>query len=190
MRSKDPQKIEKIFSAALQLVLREGFSGLKMSLVAQQAGVATGTLYIYFQTKDELINQLYMDLKKRNVEKFMAGYRQEDTFMAGFEQIWRNYFRAVCAHPEENAFLEQYYRSPFLREDVKFETYRLLSPVYELLERGKRERLLKEVPVEIMVAQLSGSIQEIARLWVEGGWSSWQDLEQIAMGMAWDSLKR
>ena len=40
------------------MVLEEGFTSLKMSALAQKAGVATGTIYLYFEGKEDLINKL------------------------------------------------------------------------------------------------------------------------------------
>ena len=48
-KAKDENKIEQIFKATLKLVSVEGFGGLRMSDVAKEAGMATGTLYIYFK---------------------------------------------------------------------------------------------------------------------------------------------
>ena len=61
----DDAKTEQIYQATLELVLKQGLSGLKMADVAAQAGLATGTVYIYFKDKDELINHLYAHLKAK-----------------------------------------------------------------------------------------------------------------------------
>src|SRR6185312_4569273 len=109
MREKDPNKLEAIFKAALKLVQREGFTALKMSDVAKDAGIATGTVYVYFESKEDLINQLYLELKKRNAEELLNGYNPKAPFMACFEKVWHNYIRTQLQEPEAAAFLEQYY---------------------------------------------------------------------------------
>ena len=53
MREKDPNKLAAIYKATLKTVLREGFSGLKMGSVAKEAGIATGTMYVYFESKED-----------------------------------------------------------------------------------------------------------------------------------------
>ena len=60
MKIKDDNKINDIYAATLKLVKANGLAGITMQAVAKEAGVATGTLYIYFQNKDELIIRLLM----------------------------------------------------------------------------------------------------------------------------------
>ncbi len=190
MRKQDPEKLARIYNAALKLVLREGFSALKMGDVAKEARIATGTLYIYFQSKEHLINQLYLFLKEESAAKFLAGYNAAAPFMAGFEKIWYNYATTMLQQPEAAAFLEQYYRSPFLNASVRGETDKLLQPIFDLLERGKAERLLKDVPTELMAIQLNGAISELVRWHHNGQLKATAGILQKAFLLAWDSIKR
>ena len=70
-RVKDPSKIDRLFDAALRHVLETGYAGLKMAEVAKEAGVATGTIYTYFDGKADLINQLYRYLKQQKMAAIM-----------------------------------------------------------------------------------------------------------------------
>lgn len=190
MREKDPNKLEAIYAATLKMVLADGFTALKMSNVAKEAGVATGTLYVYFSGKDELINQLYMTLKKENAQHVLEGYNAHAPFMVNFDRIWKNYLFTQLKRPEAAAFLEQYYRSPYLRAHVKEETDKLLEPIFELLERGKKERLLKDIPTQLLVMQLSGAISEFVRWYASGLWAVNEEAIEHAFKMAWDSIKQ
>ncbi|MBS1565823.1 MAG: helix-turn-helix transcriptional regulator, partial [Bacteroidetes bacterium] len=55
MKPKDDTKIEQIFAATLRLVEEIGVAGITMRQIAREAGMATGTLYIYFKDKESLI---------------------------------------------------------------------------------------------------------------------------------------
>ena len=57
------EKVDKILEAALQLFTSKGFHGTPTSEIAKTAGVANGTLFHYFKTKEELINNLYLHVK-------------------------------------------------------------------------------------------------------------------------------
>lgn len=189
-KAKDEQKQAAIYQAALQIVLREGFAGLKMSQVAREAGVATGTVYLYFANKEELINDLYLQLKRDSARNFLEGYDPGQPFLVGFETIWFNYFNTMLERPEEMAFLEQYYRSPYLRQAVKDETDKLLAPIFELLERGKQERLVADIDTSLLAAQLSGGMNELVRWHVMGTIELTPGKKQQAFEMAWNSIKR
>lgn len=190
MRTKDLQKEEAIYAAALKLVLAEGFSGLKMSEVAKAAGVATGTVYVYFKDKDELINKLYLHLKGQSTAAYLKGYNEAAPFMVCFGKLWKSYLGYSLNAPEIAAFLEQYYRSPFLSPEVRQGSDPLLTPIYALLERGKKERLLKDVPADLMAIQLSGAMAELVRWHHRGQIKAGPAIIRKAFELAWDSIRR
>ncbi len=190
MREKDPNKLAAIFKATLKVVLSDGFTGLKMGAVAKEAGIATGTLYVYFESKEELINELYLELKRRSAKRFMMGYDPVAPFMMNFESIWKNYLAGQLESPEAAAFMEQYYRSPYLRQAVKEETDKLLQPIFDLLEQGKRERLIKDMPTPLLAIQLSGAISEFVRWHLLGQIGTDEVTINQAFRLAWDSIKQ
>jgi AcrR family transcriptional regulator len=162
-RHRDYQKIEQIFESTLKLVLERGFAGLKMADVAKEAGLATGTVYIYFKDKDDLINQLYLFLKRRKTIMFLKGIDQNEDFQTVIRKVWFAYFEVTQQNANESAFLEQYYRSPFLKSNVKEESQQLLKPIYDLLERGVKEGVIESLHTELLLAQLVGPIHELIR---------------------------
>ena len=189
-KPKDPAKLEAIYQATLQLIHGQGLSGLKMSQVSQKAGVATGTLYVYFSSKEKLINDLYLHIKRRSVKGLLLSFQPDAPFMVSFEEIWRNYMTYNLLNPEEGAFIEQYYRSPYAFREVLNERDHLLQPIFDLLDKGKSERLVQDFPTALLAAQLIGVVKELTR------WHHAQRLELTpermnqAFTMAWNSIKR
>lgn len=189
-RVKDQAKLEAIYNATLAIVTKNGFAGFKMSDVAHQANLATGTLYVYFKNKNELINDLYLKVKKRSVQKIFKDYNPEAPFMLCFEKIWRNYLSYNLFNQQESVFAQQYVRSPYLKPGVVQESEKLLSPIFDLLERGKKEKLLANIPTELLVAQLLGGLKEIS------DWHLSQRLNlnvsntKYTFDMAWKSIRR
>ena len=61
-RPKSDDKRNAILAAATQVVAEQGV-GAPTATIARVAGVAEGTLFTYFATKDELLNRLYLELK-------------------------------------------------------------------------------------------------------------------------------
>ena len=53
-----------ILDATLKLISKNGFHGTKMHMVVQEAGVSAGLVYHYFESKDELIDELYRRVKR------------------------------------------------------------------------------------------------------------------------------
>ena len=61
------EKELQILNASLKLFVENGFHGTSTAEISKSAGVATGTLFHYFKTKEELINRLYLYSKESMV---------------------------------------------------------------------------------------------------------------------------
>src|SRR5580700_11281349 len=66
-------KRERILDAAVRVFAKKGFYATRVSEVAKAAGVADGTIYLYFKSKDELLVSLFED----RVERLLAYMREE-----------------------------------------------------------------------------------------------------------------
>jgi TetR/AcrR family fatty acid metabolism transcriptional regulator len=66
-------KRERILRAAVKVFARNGFYATRVSEVAKAAGVADGTIYLYFKSKDELLVSLFED----RVERLLSFMREE-----------------------------------------------------------------------------------------------------------------
>ena len=82
MRGKTSENREKILATALSLFTERGFFGTPTSLISKEAGVATGTLFFYFQTKEELIDTLYRRIKSEAAQAMCRGFATEKTAKA------------------------------------------------------------------------------------------------------------
>ena len=191
MRVKDRNKIDLIFSAALKLITREGLAGLTMSKLAKEAGLATGTLYIYFESKEELLNKLYHKLQLEFADRYMQGYSPDEDFLMALKNLLINYLKHRMEDYEKSVFMEQYYRSPYIspREMVMAES--LKKPVHNLIRRGKNEGLVrKDMDDEILLMALLGFIRELADEHVSGVYKLNQERIDQAFRLSWSTMKK
>jgi len=91
MRKKDEAKSEIIFEASLDVLMDSGFGGFSMAKVAERANIAVGTIYLYFNNKEDLLNQLYLKLYKESIERFLENYDTTTPFREGLKLVWVNY---------------------------------------------------------------------------------------------------
>ena len=189
-KPRDEQKIERIHAATLKLVQQQGFGGLKMAEVAKEAQVATGTLYVYFKDKVELINALYLHLKRKQAKHYLKPEDLDRPFKMSFRLVWENFLLVSLDYPEESAFIEQYYRSPFLRPEVRNEADLLLQAAHDVLLRGQAEELIKPLDTSLLLAHLSGSILELVKWHYAGIIELDRTNLDAPFSLAWDSVKR
>jgi hypothetical protein len=91
--------------------------------------------------------------------------------------------------PEYAIFTDQYYRSPFIKEEFRKHAEELLSPVYHFLERGKSEELVKDLPLELLVCQLIGVITALVNLQQETNSQLPPKHVEAMFKMSWDAIK-
>ena len=100
-------------SALRTLVARNGFHGASMSAVASEAGVATGTAYTHYASKDDLVLAAYRETKAQFSVAAMAGLDASAEAGAQFRSIWLAAYRHLTANPDHARFLLQVDHSPY-----------------------------------------------------------------------------
>lgn len=106
-----------ILNAAREIVAKNGFGAAQMSEVAKRAGVATGTLYRYFTSKEEICRQVFREVSSREMN-ILAGIAASDapaserlekvlTSFAGRAIQGRRLAYALLAEPVDQGLTEE-----------------------------------------------------------------------------------
>ena len=188
-RVKDDTKIEIIYNATLELVLETGYTAMKMADVAEKAGMATGTMYIYFKNKEELVNQLYIKLKTEKISEMMRGYNTADSFFVSFRKLWHGYFKSCISKPHRMIFLEQYLRSPYLSAATKKKAEDMLKPLEQFLEAGQKQQIIKDYPPQVMINHMVGAVNEIVKYYFDNNKKPSKQVVENCFSMAWNSVR-
>src|ERR1700752_1942784 len=72
-RMRDRAKPQQIIDAAIRVFARTGYYNSRVSDIAREAGIASGTIYLYFKTKEEILVTLFRD----KMAEFVAHLRRE-----------------------------------------------------------------------------------------------------------------
>jgi len=163
-RKFDEEKKRAILSAALRLITNNGFEATPMSAIAHEAGVAAGTIYIYFPGKQQLIKHLYL-VNKKSLADFVT--KDMDITLPVKEtikQVWRNHVKYALAHRLEFRFLEQFVNSPHIDRLTKKQGLRTVAPVMNQFERAKRERFVRDLPIEMIYVHLFAPIDALIKM--------------------------
>jgi AcrR family transcriptional regulator len=100
-------------AALRRLVARRGFHGASMSAVAAEAGVATGTAYVHYRSKDALVLASYLETKQRLGAAATGRMVADDPPEERFRSLWIGAYRHLAAQPQEAQFLLQVDASPY-----------------------------------------------------------------------------
>ncbi|CAE1136301.1 TetR/AcrR family transcriptional regulator [Xanthomonas euroxanthea] len=98
-RPRSEEKRLALLHAAAETIAAHGLASSPTSLIAKQAGVAEGTLFRYFATKDELWNELYVHIKQQMCDAVSASHRPSDPLKHRVEALWGTYIEWGLANP-------------------------------------------------------------------------------------------
>ncbi|MFT4023085.1 MAG: TetR/AcrR family transcriptional regulator [Flavihumibacter sp.] len=189
MKPKDQNKVEAIYKALLNLVRQKGLAGITMQEIAREAKMATGTLYIYFKNKETLVAALADKCVQHVASCLFKDYSADDSFKNGFAKIWMNIVRHRIEFFNESLFIEQSFHSPFLNEESRLALKKNFDPLLLSLQRGKNEKIIKDIDSFWMLAFIIGGINEIARRVNYFNKKASQQVLETNFQLCWDGIK-
>lgn len=157
-------KREAILKSVLKLVNREGFYHLNMKKIAQEAGVAAGTIYLYFKGKEDLINALYAMIVAEFNQQVLEGYDDNKPVKENFYAMMSKAIDFYLDQPDNFSFVEQYTYAPFLFKENQDENFLLLLPIYKMMREGKSAGIIRNIPDAILLSLIHGPMNTIVKL--------------------------
>lgn len=189
MRVKDFSKIDLVFKSTLTLIKSQGIAGITMSKIAKESSLATGTLYIYFKNKEELINALYHKIEKDASARFVQGYHPDLEFKQCLKTVWVNYLKHRIEFHEESIFMEQYYYSSYITIAQKQLAEEMKQPVYNIINRGKEEGFISnKIETEMLFSAMIGFIRELADEHIENRFLMIKNRINQAFELSWKMI--
>ncbi|NNE98371.1 MAG: TetR/AcrR family transcriptional regulator [Pyrinomonadaceae bacterium] len=152
MRVKDDKKHQAICDAAIELITTKGFADTSMSKIAKAADVSPATIYVYFENKEDLLNKIYLYVKEQTSRELLNGVKEEMSVKEYIKTVWYNFYKYAKKNPINFSFGEQFANSPLVDGISKEESLRYFQPMLDIFQRGKSEKVLKDIPLEIFAA--------------------------------------
>ena len=98
-------KKSEIIDTTLELIAERGVHNTPMSLVTKKSGIAAGTIYHHFESKERLINDIYLDIKKSVLMNVMKDDDATKPYKDRFFKIWGAYYDYLVMNPNTLSFL-------------------------------------------------------------------------------------
>ncbi len=162
-RPRSGNKQRAILDAALRICAERGIGGAPTSAISKAAGIAEGSLFTYFKTKDELLNELYRSLRmefSRNLDGFPLG----ENAKTRLRYIWDKFLELGAAHPEQLKVLGQLRASGKLlkeNESPNFAQVELLKAMGEVVDGTRMRSVSPEYLVLMVRAQMEITVEYI-----------------------------
>jgi AcrR family transcriptional regulator len=152
MKEQIKDKRTAILEAALKLFTERGFHGTSTAQISKEAGVATGTLFNYFPTKEYLINSLYFEVKGDLSHAMGKDIEVESTFKDKLKKIWSNLVKWGVETQEEFLFVGQFCSSPYITKFTRDEVMKEYVFLHKLVDEGIKTGEIRDFSAELIIA--------------------------------------
>ena len=157
-RPKSDDKRNAIMAAAARVIVTHGLSA-PTAMIAQEAGVSNGSLFTYFETKADLFNQLYLELKAGMASAALEGLPPGAELRKQVFHIWSNWMGWAMSNPEKRRALAQLGVSDEITPATQAAAHKAMAGIGELLERSRASGPLRNAP-KGFVAAIMNSLAE------------------------------
>lgn len=178
-----------ILKATISLISTHGFHATPMSMIAKEAAVGAGTIYRYFDSKEALIEELFLEVKAQFSQTILAGVSMDAPTEQVFRQVWLNTFNYCIRNPQEMAFMEQYHNSPFQTAEIEAQSMQYLAPVVGSLQAAVERGEVKDLPFEVLTIFAYDVTVALAKRHIAGTLEMDTDMLELAVQACWNAIK-
>jgi TetR/AcrR family fatty acid metabolism transcriptional regulator len=168
---RDPDKPQQIIDAAIRVFARNGYYNSRVSDIAREAGIASGTIYLYFKTKDEILVTLFREKMAEWVAHVRLETARERDPIARLRRLISLHFAVLESNPDlaEVVQVELRQGHKFFRGASAHEVSAYFELIGSLLEEGVAAGVIRDdVPIKLATKMLFGAMDQLATSWVLG----------------------
>lgn len=146
-------KREAILNATLELLASSGFHGFSIKQLAAKAGVATGTIYLYFQDRDSLIRELHMNILQRFAEAMFVDHNQALSLAEQHHHLCCNLWRFLVNNPSVLLSKAQFdHLPPDILRSQRDDAWSLFAPLRALFAKGRDSGQIKDLQDDVLAS--------------------------------------
>jgi AcrR family transcriptional regulator len=159
-RPKSETKRNAILDAATRVFAERGLTAAPTSEISKQAGIAEGTLFTYFKTKDDLINALFREIKLEQADAIMSGFPRKKSVRTRLRHVWDGYVSWGMKNPEQRKVLSQLQVSGMLSKQSLEAGGAPYVEMHNTTRDAIEQHILRaDLPIELISKMLAASAE-------------------------------
>ncbi len=169
MRHKNYEKYRKIIDAATKVFAKKGFYNAKVSEIAQEAGIADGTIYIYFKHKDDILISLFEEKMQEVLDNMKQQISLESDPLKKIEKFALVHLKLIQDNKDIAEIIQVELRqsSKFMKNYHNIKFFEYLDLIGHIIQEGKEKGLIREdILPGIAKRAFFGALDEMSRFWV------------------------
>jgi TetR/AcrR family fatty acid metabolism transcriptional regulator len=169
MRHKSDEKYRKIIDAATKIFSQKGFFKAKVREIAREAGIADGTVYIYFKHKDDILISLFEEKMQEVLDNMKEQINQETDPLKKIERFALVHLQLIEDHKDIAEIIQVELRqsSMFMKNYRNTKFFDYLNIISTIIQEGKEKGVIREdIMPGIAKRAFFGALDEMSRFWV------------------------
>ena len=180
-KEKNNEKYHRILEAAVKVFAEQGFFQSTVSQIAKEAGVADGTIYLYFKNKDDILVQFFSYKTKQVFARFREEVDKADNTIDKLRNLIRRHLEEFqCDRNMAVVYqAETHQSSRLVEKQIKEMSKMYFDIVSEIVEQGQEEGVIKkDLYLSLVKRFILGAVDEVISTWLHS--SSKYDLVSMA----------
>ncbi|PBJ09317.1 TetR/AcrR family transcriptional regulator [Flavobacterium sp. ACN6] len=193
MRPLDPDKRQKILKSVFVLTGKQGLASVTISGISKIAGIATGTLYIYFKNKEEVVQLAYATVEDKMTQAMYRDFDINVPIKESLKQIYINMLNYRLNNYDETVFIDQYQQSGYIQLNFTkqlLEYEKQNKPLYDLLEKGQQEGIIKILDAIVLISFFDGAVRSCSTGIIQKLFPLSQELINDSFNMIWRGMSQ
>ncbi len=150
------EKRKKIVTTALKLFCENGFQNTSTALISREAEVATGTLFLYFPVKEELIISLYIESKNELIQFLKEGLSRQKTPKLKIKHLWDSANKWALENPVAFRYIQLFSTSSYSGSIAKRKTASMSDIADKFLSAAIAEGSIVKISTPLFFAIFEG----------------------------------
>ncbi len=175
-----------ILESATNAIAEAGVAAPTLT-IARGAGIAEGTLFTYFPSKDALLNELYLQIKREIAEEMLRGYQSDTSDRESWRHVWGAYVDWAIRHPARRKAMAHLAVSDRILEQTRSAAAGSFKEIQQVFDRSLSSGVLRRQPADFIV----GLMQAIAELTIDHTTrqpSRHEELKDLGFQAFWNSV--
>jgi len=168
-KRKDNEKHHRIIEAATKVFAKNGFYQSKIAQIAKEAGVADGTIYIYFENKDDILISLFEEQMKAVLDNMTLQLTKIDDPAEKLEIFASTHLGLIEKNKDMAEIIQVELRQSgkFMKEYKNERFLEYLDIIGDIISEGQKRGLFrKDVIPGVAKRAFFGALDEVSRFWV------------------------
>jgi AcrR family transcriptional regulator len=191
-RAKDGIKTDKkeiITFTVYKLVAENGLGNIPVSLISKESGVAVGTIYFYFGSKQGLMDSIYSDIMTEISRYIALGIESAKTVEEKIYCFWMGYYSYCINNPLQANFICQPGIEKYISPEVIDSHSGIFNRMESIVEEGIKSGIIADLPYNVILSYLLGPVKYIQNYFQSGQLDIDEEMSNRIFGVFWNGIK-